>query len=339
MFLRYVHNFRAVAILVIVAGHAAFTLGRDAEPRTMDLLADVLDYGTVLFLFIAGFLFQHLSASYDYRGYLGRKLRNVILPYVVTLVPGIAFVLWTNRHTDTSPLLRVVSILVTGLGTPDYPMWYVPMIALFYLAAPLFIAVVRHPRLYWVAVPLLVLSTVAQRPPEVQTAAIALYFLPVYLIGMWVGHERARLEPLLLRIWPALLAVWAGAVLVRFLFSPVHGGDYSRGLFSGEYGWVDWMLLMKLVLAFALVGMLQRWEARIGDRLTFIGDISFTIFFVHVYLLFVFTLASVALFGAVPQGTLVSWFALTVVVVGVAAAGAHVARRILGPRSRLLIGS
>ncbi len=339
MFLRYVHNFRAVAILFIVAGHAAFTLGRAAEPRTMDLLADVLDYGTVLFLFIAGFLFQHLSASYDYRGYLSRKLRNVILPYVITLVPGIAFVLWTNRNTGSSPLVRVATILVTGLGTPDYPMWYVPMIALFYLAAPLFIRIVRHPRLYWVAVPLLVLSTVAQRPPEVQTPAIALYFLPIYIIGMWASHERARLEPLLLRIWPWLLAVWTGAVIIRFLFSSVHGGDYSRGLFSGEYGWVDWMLLMKLVLAFALVGLLQRFEGRIGGKLTFIGDISFTIFFVHVYLLFVFTLASVAVFGAVPQGNLVSWLALTVVVVGVATAGTYVAKRVLGPRSRSLIGS
>ncbi|OJY43914.1 acyltransferase [Pseudonocardia sp. 73-21] len=339
MFLRYIHNFRAVAILVIVAGHAAFTLGRDAEPRTMDLLADVLDYGTVLFLFIAGFLFQYLSASYDYRGYLGRKLRNVILPYVITLLPGIAFVLWTNRHADGSPLLRVATILVTGLGTPDYPMWYIPMITLFYLAAPLFIRIVRHPRLYWVAVPLLVLSTVAQRPPEAQTPAIALYFLPVYVIGMWVGHERARLGPLLLRIWPWLLGLWAAAVVIRFLFSPVHGGDYSRNLFSGEYGWVDWMLLMKLVLAFALVGLLQRCEGLIGDRLTFIGDISFTIFFVHVYLLFAFTLASVALFGAVPQGNLVSWFVLTVAVVAAAAAGTAVAKRVLGPRSRSLIGS
>lgn len=339
MFLRYVHSFRAVAILIIVAGHAAFTLGRVAEPRTMDLLADVLDYGTVLFLFIAGFLFGHLSGSYDYRGYLGRKLRYVILPYVITLLPGIAFILYTTRNTERSPLLRAATILVTGLGTPDYPMWYVPMIALFYLAAPLFIVIVRHPRLYWVAVPLLVFSVLAQRPPEAQTAAIGLYFLPVYIIGMWASHERARLEPLLLRTWPWLLGVFVGAVIIRFLFSPWHGGDYSSSLFSGEYGLIDWMLLMKLVLAFALVGIIQRFESQIGKKLTFIGNISFTIFFVHVYLLFLFERVSVALYGAVPQGSLVSWFALTVAVVGVAMAGTYLAKRILGRRSRSFIGS
>jgi surface polysaccharide O-acyltransferase-like enzyme len=339
VFLRYIHNFRAVAILIIVAGHVAFTLGREAEPRTMDLLADVLDYGTILFLFIAGFLFQHLSASYEYRRYLSRKLRYVILPYAIVLVPGTAFVLWTNRHTDTDPLQRVVSILLTGTGTPDYPMWYVPMIAMFYLAAPLFIGIVRHPRLYWVAVPLLVFSTVAHRPPESELPAIALYFLPIYIIGMWASHERTRLEPLLLRLWPWLLGVWIGAVIVRWLFSSVHGGYYARGLFSGEYGWVDWMLLMKLLLAFALVGALQRFDEQIGGRLTFIGDISFTIFFVHVYLIFAFTLVTVALFGAVPQGNLLSWFALTVAVVGLTMAGTHLAKRALGPRSRSVIGS
>jgi peptidoglycan/LPS O-acetylase OafA/YrhL len=99
------------------------------------------------------------------------------------------------------------------------------------------------------------------------------------------------------------------------------------------------MLLMKLLLAFALVGALQRFDERIGGRLTFIGDISFTIFFVHVYLIFAFTLVTVALFGAVPQGNLLSWFAVTVAVVGLTMAGTHLAKRALGPRSRSLIGS
>ncbi|MFC4943173.1 acyltransferase family protein [Pseudonocardia sp. GCM10023141] len=339
MFLRYVHNFRAVAIVFIVAGHAAFTLGRTAEPRTMDLLADVLDYGTVLFLFIAGFLFQHLAATFDYRRYLGRKLRNVILPYAVTLTPGIAFILWTTRNTEPHPLYRIATILVTGLGTPDYPMWFVPMIALFYLAAPLFILVVRHPRLYWITLPLLAFSLLAHRPPEIETAAIALYFLPVYLIGMWACHERDRLEPLLLRVWPWLLAVFVGAVITRFLFSPTHGGDYSRSFFSGEYRLIDEMLLMKLVLAFALIGVLQRFASAIGTRLTPIADISFTIFFVHVYLLYAFVLGSRYLLGDVPEGTLLTWFALTVAVVGVTAAATFAAKRVLGRHSRSLIGS
>jgi len=218
-------------------------------------------------------------------------------------------------------------------------MWYVPMIALFYLAAPLLIAIAAHPRLYWIAVPLLVFSVLAHRPPEIQTPVIALYFLPIYIIGMWASHERARLEPLLLRTWPWLLGVFVGAVAIRFLFSPLHGGDYSRGLFSDEHGLIDWMLLMKLVLAFALVGIMQRFEDLIGGKLTYIGDISFTIFFVHVYLLFVLQLGTVALFGAVPEGSLLSWLALTVAVVGLSTAGTYVAKRILGRRSRSLIGS
>ena len=42
----------------------------------------------------------------------------------------------------------------------------------------------------------------------------------------------------------------------------------------------------------------------IGDRLQFLGDISFTIFFVHGYLLFAFLVARVHVFGETPQGNL-----------------------------------
>ena len=87
MFLRYVHNFRAVAIVIIVAGHAVVTLGRDAQPAQMDFLLDLLDNGTVLFVFIAGFLFEHLSRKFEYRSYLRKKLLNVIVPYLLISAP------------------------------------------------------------------------------------------------------------------------------------------------------------------------------------------------------------------------------------------------------------
>jgi surface polysaccharide O-acyltransferase-like enzyme len=347
MFLRYVHNFRAVAIVIIVAGHAVITLGRTDEPRTMDFLLDLLDNGTVLFVFIAGFLFAHLSRKFDYPDYLRKKLTNVIVPYVLVSIPAIAYtVLFTDPAAalpqylgGTSTAYQAVWMLLTGGGTFNYAVWFVPMIALFYLAAPVLMLFVRHPRLYWLVLPLVVLSTLAHRPPEVITPAIALYFLPAYLAGMWASHARERLEPLLLRWWPWLTTVFGLAVLVRFLFSAHHGNDYVGYLFSQEYGPVDWMFLQKMLLCFALLGLMLRFDQVLGDRLKYLADISFTIFFVHCYLLFAFQVGWIRLFGEEPQGTVPLWLALTVATVALTVAGTALAKRLLGRRSRYLIGS
>lgn len=339
MFLRYVHNFRAVAICFIVAGHAVFTLGHEAHARTMDLLADTLDYGTVLFLFIAGFLFEHLSGAFEYRSYLRRKVRNVIAPYLITSIPAVVYVAWFTPTAGRPAWYRAAAMLATGVGTPDYAVWFIPMIALFYLVAPALMRFVRHPRLYWLIVPLLMFSALAHRPPELWTPVIGLYFLPVYLLGMWASHERARLEPLLRRWWPALLAVFVVAVVVRWSTSPWHGGEYTRGLFTGEYGLVDWMLLMKVVFAFALMGIMLRADRLIGDRLSFLGTASFTVFFLHCYVLWGFVGAWAAMGrGPVPQGDVASVAALTVGVVGLSLAVAALVRRVAGHRSRMLIG-
>lgn len=347
MFLRYVHNFRAIAIVIIVAGHAIGTLGRDEHPRTADFLLDLLDSGTVLFVFIAGFLFEHLSRKYEYRDYLRKKLLNVIVPYLLVSIPAVLYtVLFTQPEQalpeelgGTSVGYQAAWMLLTGGGTFNYAIWFVPMIALYYLAAPLFMQFVARPQLYLLAIVLVPLSMLAHRPPEVDTPAIALYFLPAYLLGMWASHARARLEPLLDRWWPWPLTAFGAAVLARFLFSPYHGNEYASGLFSGEFGLFDWMLPQKLLLCFALLGLMRRLDGWLGDRLRFLGDISFTIFFVHCYLLFGFLVVSTHGFGLTPQLSLPLWLALTAGTVAATAGGTLVAKRLLGHRSRYLIGS
>jgi Acyltransferase family len=207
MFLRYVHGFRAVAIVVIVAGHAVFTLTWPATSPTRDILLDVLDGGTVLFVFVAGFLFHHLAGRFAYRDYLTKKLQYVIVPYVLVSIPAIVV---TLRFTDlparfpelagTPAAYQAVWLLAKGGATLNYPLWFVPMIALFYLAAPLFMLFVRRPRLYAVLLVLVPYSLLAHRTDELNTPVIALYFLPAYLIGMWASEYRDRLEVVLDRV-------------------------------------------------------------------------------------------------------------------------------------------
>ncbi|MGQ0574129.1 MAG: acyltransferase family protein [Pseudonocardia sp.] len=345
MYLRYVHSFRAVAIVIIVAGHALVALTWPEPSRTRDVLLDLLDNGTVLFVFIAGFLFHHLAARYEYRDYLRKKLLNVIVPYVLVSIPA---VLYTVRFTDlegkypqlagTSPLYQAGWLLVKGGATFNYSLWFVPMIALFYLAAPLLIRFVHHPRLYLVLVVLIPLSMLMHRSDELNTLAIALYFLPAYLAGMWASQYRDRLEPALDRYWGPLGLIFLAAVAVNVVLATHHGNYYGAHPFSQEHGLIDWMFAQKLLLCFTLLALLRRLDTLVAERLRFLGDVSFTVFFVHGYVLFGVQVCY-AQVGTPPPGNLLAWLLLTTGAVAGTVAGAWVVKQLTGRRSRYLIGS
>ncbi len=346
MYLRYVHSFRAVAIVVIVAGHAIVTLSWPAASTTEAILLDLLDNGTVLFVFVAGFLFHHLADRYEYRAYLRKKLINVVIPYVLVSLPAVLYTVWFTEPAARYPELAGTSagyqvgwMLIKGGATFNFSLWFIPMIVLFYLAAPLLIRFVRHPRLYVVLVVLIPLSMLAHRSDELNTFAIALYFLPAYLLGMFASHYRTILEPVLDRFWAPLIGCFLIAVTANVALASHHGNYYGAYPFSQEHGLVDWMFAQKLLLCFALLGLLRRLDRLIADRLRFLGDVSFTIFFVHGYVLFAVLAFFVNVVDSPPAGNLATWLLLTAGTVLASAGGAALVKRTTGRRSRYLIGS
>ena len=76
-FLPYIHNFRGIAILYIVAFHCWSSFGWGNHLLEKTVWNSLIVYGTVLFVFIAGFLFQHLNGRvnrrFDFKTYLKKK--------------------------------------------------------------------------------------------------------------------------------------------------------------------------------------------------------------------------------------------------------------------------
>src|SRR5262245_53352265 len=93
-FINYIHNFRGIAIIFVTACHLLLNWAEGS--KTHRLLDMLWGNGTVLFVFIAGYLFQHLSKKFEYKDYLIKKLQNVILPYFIVPAPIIAYRITTG---------------------------------------------------------------------------------------------------------------------------------------------------------------------------------------------------------------------------------------------------
>ncbi|MBV1880704.1 MAG: acyltransferase [Pseudomonadales bacterium] len=344
MYLPHIDSFRAIAILVIIAGHCIWAFSWESSPTTKNSLADLLENGTVLFVFISGYLFQYLSASYQYRSYLVKKLKNVILPFMVISIPALFYSVLKNDPTLQYPQLtghstvyQLLWFLVTGGAHINYPLWFIPMISLFFLFAPVFFLFNRHPKLYFIIGLLLPLSLLLHRPPHpnLNTLHLALYYLPAYLIGMCACQYRRQVDKFCLRYFYPLLLLFVIAVICQFNYLSVHGNLTTTSLFSFQSGFIDWLYLQKILLCFVLLGLGLKFTDSISTPLAPLADMSFTLFFLHGYFLFAFKLICR---WEVFEGSIIYVSLLFLGVLALCVAFALVGRRLLGRRSRMIIG-
>lgn len=326
-FLPHIHNYRGLSIVLIVAVHCISVFDWQQQPELERWLKIALLNSTIFFLFIAGYLFQHLSGRFDYRSYLRSKLRNVILPYVLISIPAIVLFTLVMQRPEVregfydQPVWRqVVEFYLTGQQLA--PFWFLPTIAMFYVTAPLWIFLDRLKGFY-LCLPVLLLLPVFVSRGEHQPLQSFVHFAPVYLLGMAFSRHRALIDRWLPRCWWALPPL---AALLVF-------GEWHYA--HGTHSWYN--TLQKIALCPVMYEILRRVGARADPLFARLGTLSFGIFFLHSYVISAAKLAIDRLWGAVPGSVLGVLCAATVATL-LTMALLIVAKRVLGRSSRMIVG-
>ena len=276
--------------MLVVLGHVGEAEGWNSSGVLLGkLLCALIGNSTVPFMFVSGFLFQHLSARFRYGDYLARRFRHVVLPYLIVSIPALVY--QYVRHVgifagenQQHPVAITLLAYATGAHMP-IPLWYIPVIVLFYLTAPLFLAVDRDPAWFWVIVPATVVAMFLHRSHGHRCVwQSALYFLPVYLTGVWASHYREALLEWVERWRWWLLATAVGLFVSEVLLGST-GPIYSQNPFSSEKGVVDLDLPVKLLFTLLLLEWLRRHDATVRGWLAWAADASFGLFFLHEYVI------------------------------------------------------
>ena len=307
MFLSYVHQFRGIAIFYIVAGQAISDFDWHNNPELQRITTMLLGNGTVFFVFIAGYLFQHLSKQYEPKKYLSTKLKVVILPYLLVSLPAIIyFVFYQERYGlwpgfyENPQWLQVVYFYLNGSHLA--PLWFVPMIFLFYLVAPLLIVFDKDRWPYLLLPALIMVSIYIPRGSIIQSFY---HFFSIYFFGMFLSHFKNKIN-----IWLTKFSVIC--LLLALFFSLIYVEYYFE-----DYGYINF--IRKLVVCCLFIGCLLKFNI----KFYFIGllaNYSFGIFFIHSYLISLIKMSEHSFIGHYWQGHFIAFllfvFAILLICIG-----------------------
>ena len=202
----------------------------------------------------------------------------MILPYLILSFPAALIYLlglkdsheWMDMQwfSQLNPLLAYGYLLITGahLG----PLWFVPMIMLYYLASPLWIFILQRNLILPIFVISLLLALYVGRPiVNANSLQAAVYFLPAYILGIYLGNGTRLIEFLK----PYAVTGFIFTIIILMVFG------------QSTYFNSRWDLLLKLISTCFLIAVcLKHLNFKI-KWLDLFARLSFYLFFVHGYVI------------------------------------------------------
>jgi hypothetical protein len=295
MFLVSLNYFRAIAIIIIVAGHCYDIAGINISTLTYGekIAVNLITGGTALFVFISGFLFHHIFIPrYQYKKFMIGKVKNVLIPYLILSIPVILLYLqgqgeapyFVSGATGVIDRYIIPTIKYYWSGSTVIAYWYIPFIMITFSMAPLHIKFARLNTNMQLAIiaPFLAISAILHRPIyNLYVLQEVLYFFPVYLIGIFCSIHKEKIYDLM--TGKEIYLILTVLSLAIFEASIGMQGNYHKSAFS--FNGIDIMLFQKLTLSLFFMVWLHRFEKTSIKILEIIAATSFSIFFLHGYLI------------------------------------------------------
>jgi surface polysaccharide O-acyltransferase-like enzyme len=298
-FIPHLHAFRGFAILTIIAAHAwsfpIFWTGQlDSSGLTwLFNISETLFHGSTLyFAMISGVLYSLVLKSKSWKHFFKGKLHNVIMPFcVMTLV--MTSINWSfaleQAPANMPPVIQfifsVFNNIVTGGAMVHF--WYIPVLAFLFIMTPLLVFL--HTQNRWVYVLIMVAPLIISRSafPEFLKPQSFIFFLGAYAIGLHIGsHYQQFLN------WVARykLPVTAIAIASTLAIACLYHWQYQP---DGFYSARQTMIYIQKTAIFSLViYWFSKREDNLPDWLMHLGSYSFAIYFLHVFFMWPFIVAT-----------------------------------------------
>ena len=279
-------NFRGVSIIFVMLSHM---LSMQNMGEIGSIFYYIVGDATAWFVFISGYLFYYLETNkFDYLNYLSKKFKFVVLPYLILSVPAILFWIYLSQNVLyglTPSAFFVWSLIVGGIAVG--PMWFIPMILIFFILSPIFNLASKNKSIYLIFLLSIIFSIFSSRPINNTNPMLSFFhFLGFYIFGIVVAKNSELIDKFgSYKIIILIILGFSVFFLLGFFIRGTSNG--SSGFFSG-LGELNYVLIGKLVLLIAIFLLFERFFERKNVVLGYFAKISFGLFFIHGFMGMIF---------------------------------------------------
>ena len=346
MFLNSLNHFRAIAIVIIVAGHCFYTVNASFNTLPERALGNLVTGGTSLFVFISGFLFHYIFYNrYKFKKFMLGKVKKVLMPYtILSLYPIFSLVAQKDSAYDFYDpvgtgfvnvyLIPALKYYFTGGFMTAY--WYIPFAMMLFLLSPLHMAFIelRLKKQVFITFLLFVIALFLHRPiDDILVLQSVVYFMPVYLFGIICSEKREFIYDKLehKEIYLLLFAIALATLQAAF-------GQFNNSQkMPFDYAGIDIMLIQKVALCLFFMVWLHRFEHIDSKYINILASTSFAVFFLHGFFM-AFTNDLLAIFGITITSPWVWYPFVTTGMVLACVVLALAVKKLLPDYSRYIIG-
>lgn len=353
-FLEEIDLFRGIAIFLIVLCHMYIWMGGHAIPAVwanpaVNRYAYLLGYedflicgGTSFFVFISGFLLYYVfyQRGFSYKNFILSKLKNVFSPYLVMVA---ILALWrvpAASHVNSSFWVYGVFLY--------HAFWYIPFIMCVFLASPLYIKFIESKKSVAIGIfALMAVYSCCTARQNGNPIFSMLFWSSFYLLGILTARFYEEIKSWsdntkwsLVIACVILVTVGLGINISHRVLLDRTTWDYSLVL---NFAALPKLLYCLVILFFCQYFVKAQFGGWIKSVLHFFAKYSFSIYFLHVFIIYYIELHTqelVAWLRPMPGWKLqLLAFSVSLSVCTVCAGVALLVKKVTGKYSRSIVGS
>lgn len=297
--IRHLHAFRGFAILTICAAHAwsfpIFWTGQ-LDPGGLTWLfqiTETLFHGSTLyFAVISGLLFSKILSGKGWKTFFLGKVNNVLMPFAVVTVLMTSLNWQYALEQAPTELPDIIKFFYTSMyhlvtGQAMIHFWYMPVLAFLFVMTP--VLMMLQKKSMWLFLLIIIAPLVISRSPfpDFLKPQSFIYFLGAYALGMLMGAHYETALNWIKRYRVSLIII---AVVTTLLILCLFHWDYKA---TGFYSAIQtFVYLQKISICCLLLHWMSAKEHQLPKGLMLLGSYSFAIYFLHVFFMWPFIVAS-----------------------------------------------
>lgn len=330
-----IDNFRGVSIIFVMFSHLETF-------ASLGFLGEVLHFifvnASAWFVFISGYLFFKLeNKNFTYEIYFLKKIKNVMIPYLILSLPGIVFGIILNKPAifEITIINYIIwSLLAGGMMVP--PLWFMPMMFIFFGLSPIFNKLGRSRYIFSAMMGGMLISIFTFRSiGNLNPLLSFIHFIGFFILGIYVAKNSEIIDLLLKEKIYYQLSMFVGFIIFisTFIFQKKYN-PLPNGFFSG-IGEVNFYQLNKLGLLIIVYVIFNKFLSKKNKFLKPFSELSFGLFFIHGFFMVIFN--KIKNYLDLNNPLYVMYTEIFVVIV-ISIIVTKFAKILLGARSRYVIG-